>query len=159
MRKLMVASLLTLSAAPAPAQMQGTPVLTTGRCEARSGVTIDDGENSQFSCDLVAITRSERGSVLIHFADRSGDDGRTLAFAGTIEGRQGFGADRVQMMAVERLYLSSGAEPISVTAGSCIMNWTGLQRTGGRLTSVVCGGRGQANGSAIRALVQLVASD
>ena len=98
--------------------------------------------------------RSERGTVLIQFTDKQGDDGRILGFAGTIEGRQGFGADATQMMAVERVYLG-GTEPVPIQRGSCIMNWTGLHRTGGRLTSVVCGGRGEAEGSDIMAMAAL----
>lgn len=159
MRKLIIASLPMLFSAPVFAQAQGEPIMVSGRCDARSGVTIDDGENNQFGCDFAVITRTERGTVLIQFSDRAGDDGRILGFAGTIEGRQGFGADLVQMLAVERLYLAGGAQPVPATAGSCIMNWTGLHRTGGRLTSVTCGARGQAEGSDIRALVQLVVSN
>ena len=155
MRKLIIASVLTLFPTPTSAQVQGTPIVVSGQCDARSGVTIDDGENNQFSCDSAVIARTDRGAVLIQFTDRSGDDGRILGFAGTIEGRQGFGADPVQMLAVERLYLAGGSEPIPVTAGSCIMNWSCLQRTGGRLTSVTCGARGEAEGADIRALVQL----
>ena len=156
MRRLIVASVLTLFSTPTSAQVQGTPIIAYGQCDARSGVTIDGGQNNQFACDSAVIARTERGTVLIQFTDRTGDDGRILGFAGTIEGRQGFGSDPVQMLAVERLYLAGGSEPIPVTAGSCIMNWSGLQRTGGQLTSVSCGARGEAEGSDIRALVQLV---
>ncbi|MBV2150457.1 hypothetical protein KRZ98_19830 [Sphingobium sp. AS12] len=95
--------------------------------------------------------------MLIQFTDKSGDDGRILGFAGTIEGKQGFGADLVQMIAVERIYLTSGDNPIPASAGTCIMNWARLQRTSGRLTSILCGRRGQAEGSDIRAMAVLQA--
>jgi hypothetical protein len=146
-------------AAPAISQIQGDPIIVSGTCDERSGVTIDDGENSQFGCDGAVIARTDRGTVLIQFVDRSGDDGRLLGFAGTIEGRQGFGADSLQAIAVERLYLAGGAEPIPVSRGTCFMNWTGLHRTGGRLTSVTCGARGEAQGVDIKALVSLVAAE
>ena len=94
---------------------------------------------------------------MIQFTDKAGDDGRILGFAGTIEGKQGFGADATQMMAVERIYLAGGSEPISATRGTCIMNWTGLHRTGGRLTSVLCSGRGSAEGYDIKAISVLTA--
>ena len=146
---------LALGGSPANAQVQGQPIIVSGTCDPKSGVTIDDGENSQFSCDTAVIARTDRGTVLIQFTDKSGDDGRILGFAGTIEGKQGFGADPLQIMAVERLYLAGGVDPVPASAGSCIMNWSGLHRTGGRLTSVTCGARGQAEGSDIMALVQL----
>jgi hypothetical protein len=156
MKKLIVASVLTLFPMPTFAQVQSIPIIVSGECDASSGVQIDDGQNNQLACDSAVIARTERGTVLIQFTDRSGDDGRILGFAGTIEGRQGFGADPVQMLAVERLYLAGGSEPVPATAGSCIMNWSGLHRTGGRLTSVTCGARGETEGADIRALVQLV---
>lgn len=139
----------------ATAQIVGQPIIARGICDPKSGVTLDDGEPSQFGCDTVVITRSERGSVLIQFTDKNGDDGRILGFAGTIEGRQGFGADKIQMLGVERLYLQGGADPVHVSRGTCIMNWTGLVRTGGRLISVVCGARGEAEGTDIKAMAVL----
>lgn len=144
-----------LATTSATAQIQGKPIIVSGTCDEKSGVTIDNGDNSQFGCDTAVITRSDRGTVLIQFADKTGDDGRLLGFAGTIEGKQGFGADLTQMLAVERLYLASGANPVPVSRGTCIMNWTGLHRTGGRLTSVLCGAAGQAEGANIKALAVL----
>lgn len=154
MSKLIIASLL-LATTPATAQIQGQPIIVSGTCDEKSGVIIADGDNNQFGCDSAVITRTERGTVLIQFADKSGDDGRLLGFAGVIEGRQGFGADPVQLLAVERLYLAGGAEPVQVSRGTCIMNWSGLQRTGGRLTSVVCGARGDVDGMDVKALAAL----
>lgn len=72
------------------------------------------------------MVRTERGTVLIQFADKSGDDGRLLGFGGTIEGKQGFGAETTQMMALERIYLGGGSAPVPATRGTCIMNWSGL---------------------------------
>jgi hypothetical protein len=154
-KSLIAALSLSLLPMPAAAQPVGQPLIVNGRCGPQSGVTIDEGEISQFSCDVAVLARMQNGTVLIQFTDRSGDDGRILGFAGTIEGRQAFGADSVQMLGVERLYLAGGAEPVPVTRGSCIMNWSGLQRTGGRLTSVVCGARGMAEGSDVQAMVVL----
>jgi len=136
------------------AQSSSAPIIASGACDEHSGVTIDEGDLSRLYCDTVVIMRSERGTVLIQFTDKQGDDGRILGFAGTIESRQGFGADATQVMAVERVYLG-GADPVPTERGSCIMNWTGLHRTGGRLTSVVCGGRGEAEGSDIMAMAAL----
>lgn len=155
MRKPIIVSLLMITT-PSTAQIQGEPIIVSGRCDEKSGVTIDDGENSQFACDVAVITRSDRGTVLIQFTNKSGEDGRILGFAGTIEGKQGFGADTPQMLAVERLYLAGGSDPVRVSHGTCIMNWSGLHRREGRLTSVTCGARGEAEGYDIRALVQLV---
>lgn len=147
-------ALLLCAPVPALAQSSSAPIIASGACDPQSGVTIADGDLSRLYCDTVVIMRSERGTVLIQFTDKQGDDGRVLGFAGTIEGRQGFGADATQLMAVERVYLG-GAEPVATERGSCIMNWTGLQRTGGRLLSVVCGGRGEAEGSDITAMAAL----
>lgn len=147
--------LLLLVSSPAASQVQGQPVIVSGVCDPKSGVTIDDGESSQFGCDSAVIARTQRGTVLIQFTDKRGDDGRSLGFAGTIEGKQGFGADATQMLAVERIYLAGGANPILASGGTCIMNWSGLQRTGGRLTSVLCAARGQAEGSDIKAMAVL----
>ena len=157
MRILSALPLLLFTWSPAAAQVQGDPILVSGTCDSTTGVTIDDGENSPFGCDMAVIARTDRGTVLIQFTDKQGDDGRILGFAGTIEGKQGFGADRVQVMAVERIYLAAGATPIPAERGTCFMNWSGLQRTGGRLTSVICGGLGQADGSDIRAKAMLKA--
>jgi hypothetical protein len=152
----MIATALWLAAAvPAMSQVQGEPLIVGGACEPTSGVSIDDAQTSNFACDNAVIARTERGTVLIQFADKSGDDGRILGFAGTIEGKQGLGADPVQTVGVERLHLAGGAEPIPVSRGSCFMSWTGLQRTGGQLTSVVCGAFGRAEGSDIKAVAAL----
>jgi hypothetical protein len=141
----------------APAVAQSTPIIVNGRCDAKSGVTIDDGEMTALACDTGVVMRSDRGTVLIQFTDKAGDDGRIVGFAGTIEGKQGFGADAAQIMAVERIYLAGGAAPVPASRGTCIMNWTGLQRTGGRLSSVVCGAVGSAEGSLVKAMVVLKA--
>ena len=147
-------ALLLCAPVPAFGRSSTEPIIVSGTCDTQSGVTIDEGDLNRLYCDTVIIMRSERGTVLIQFTDKQGDDGRVLGFAGTIEGRQGFGADATQMMAVERVYLG-GTEPVPTDRGSCIMNWTGLQRTGGRLLSVVCGGRGEAEGSDIMAMAVL----
>jgi len=156
MKHLFVVALWLLAASPALAQIQGTPIVVSGTCEPKSGVTLNDEDPSQFACDTAIVTRSDRGTVLIQFTDKKGDDGRILGFAGVIEGKQGFGAEPVQIFGVERLYLAGGAPPVPVNRGSCIMNWTGLQRTGGRLTSVVCSAGGQAEGYDIKAIVALI---
>lgn len=140
---------------PTVAQSAGKPVIVSGACDPKSGVTIDSGELSRLECDTAVVMRADRGTVLIQFTDKAGDDGRILGFAGTIEGKQGFGADTAQMLAVERLYLAGGATPVPVQRGTCIMNWTGLQRTGGKLVSIVCGARAEAEGSDIRAIAAL----
>lgn len=155
MRLFVSATLLLVLVPPAAAQVVGAPVIASGSCDKRSGVTIDQGETSQFGCDTAVIARTERGTVLIQFTDKSGDDGRILGFAGTIEGKQGFGAETTQIFGVERLYLAGGAKPLPAAAGSCIMNWTGLQRTGGRLTSVLCAARARAEGKDIKAIAIL----
>ncbi|MDZ4375307.1 MAG: hypothetical protein U1C74_28315 [Phenylobacterium sp.] len=149
--------LLLSVATPAAPQVQGQPIIVDGKCDQKSGVTIDDGDMSQFACDSAVIARVQSGAVLIQFTDKRGDDGRILGFAGMIEGKQGFGAEKTQAIAVERLYLAGGAQPIPATRGTCFMNWTGLQRTGGRLVSVVCGGAGSAEGHDIKAMVGLTA--
>ncbi len=153
------AAMLMVGAATSHAEVQSAqePIMATGPCDPRSGVTIDDGELSSFACDVVVVSRTDRGTVLIQFTDRAGDDGRILGFAGTIEGRQGFGADTTQVMAVERFYLGGGVEPVPAQRGTCIMNWTGLHRTGGRLVNVTCGGRGTAEGHDITAMAVLTA--
>jgi hypothetical protein len=147
--------LLLLVSTPAASQVQGQPVIVSGICDPKSGVTIDDSENSQFGCDTAVIARTQGGTVLIQFTDKRGDDSRILGFAGMIEGKQGFGADATQMLAVERIYLAGGANPILASRGTCILNWSGLQRTGGRLTSVLCAARGQAEGSDVKAMAVL----
>lgn len=157
MKKMIAAALMLFGSSTVSAQLSTKPVIISGSCDPKSGVTIDDGEASSFSCDVAVIARTDRGTVLIQFADKKGDDGRMLGFAGTIEGKQGFGAEQAQMMAVERIYLAGGATPIVASRGTCIMNWTGLQRTGGRLVSVVCGARGEAEGSDIKAMAVLKA--
>lgn len=135
-------------------QSNALPTVASGKCSAKSGVTVGDGEISHFDCDVVVIAHTTRG-VLIQFADKTGDDGRLLGFAGTIEGKQGFGAEKLQAVEVERLYLIGGGDAVPVEVGTCFMNWTGLQRTGGKLTSVTCGARGSAEGTEIKAIVQL----
>jgi hypothetical protein len=156
-RAAILALISSVLSQPVSSQSGVDPIIVEGICDPRSGVSIDDGEFSTFECDLAVITRNERGAVMIQFTDKAGDDGRILGFAGTIEGKQGFGADATQMMVVERLYLAGGAKPILVSRGTCIMNWTGLHRTGGRLTSVLCSGRGFADGHDIKAISVLVA--
>lgn len=148
---------LLLSMPPTAARAQSVPVIVTGTCDPKSGVTINDGGNGGFACDTAVVTRTDRGTVLIQFTDKAGDDGRILGFAGTIEGKQGFGADATQTMAVERLYLAGGATPIPADRGTCILNWSGLQRTGGKLTSVLCAGHGEAEGSDVKAMAVLKA--
>ena len=157
MRRMLAVPMLLGIGSPAAAQVQEDPVLASGTCDSTTGVTIDDGSPIQFACDMAVIARTDRGTVLIQFADKKGGDGRILGFAGRIEGKQAFGAERVQIMAVERFYLAAGATPIPAARGTCFMNWTGLQRTGGRLTSVICGGRGEADGSDIIAKATLKA--
>lgn len=145
---------LLFISAPSHGQQGDLPLVQSGTCSSKSGVALDDGETSGFGCDVVIIARTARG-VLIQFTDKKGDDGRILGFAGTIEGKQGFGAEKIQAVAVERLYLQGGGQPVPVERGTCFMNWTGLQRTGGKLTSVTCGARGSAEGTDITAIVQL----
>lgn len=130
------------------------PIIAEGPCDPETGVAID-GRKSDFACDVAVIMRAQQGTVLIQFTDKAGDDGRILGFAGMIEGRQGFGADSTQMMAVQRIYLAGGAQPILAERGTCILNWTGLHRTGGRLKSVLCSGAGEADGYDVRALAIL----
>lgn len=157
MRPILTVPLLMLAAVPASSQSQGGAVVVSGTCDPKSGVTIDNGENSQFSCDSAVVTRTQTGTVLIQYTDKSGDDGRILGFAGTIEGKQGFGADITQMLAVERVYLAVGANAIPASRGTCIMNWSGPQRAGGRLMSVLCAASGRAEGSNIKAMAVLKA--
>lgn len=145
-------------AASAPTTQLGQsatdPIIAEGTCGLDSGVTINS-EKSDFACDVAVIMRAQQGTVLIQFTDKAGDDGRIVGFGGVIEGKQGFGADATQMMAVQRIYLAGGAQPIPADRGTCIMNWTGLHRTGGRLTSVICGGTGAAEGYDVKAMVIL----
>jgi hypothetical protein len=154
-RALILAAAGIFAAPQASAQSGGSPIIVAGTCDSKSGVTIDSGELSRLECDTAVVMRTDRGTVLIQFTDKAGDDGRILGFAGTIEGKQGFGADATQMVAVDRLYLAGGAAPVPVQRGTCIMNWTGLQRTGGKLVSMVCGARAEAEGSDIRAIAAL----
>lgn len=154
-RRIFVALLLAMPPAASPAQ--SVPIIVTGTCDPKSGVTINDGSNGGFACDTAIVTRTDRGTVLIQFADKAGDDGRILGFAGTIEGKQGFGADEAQTMAIERLYLAGGATPIPADRGTCILNWSDPQRTGGKLTSVLCAGHGKAEGSDVKAMAVLKA--
>lgn len=156
MRNLLAVTLL-FAGLPATAHAQSAPVIVSGTCDSKSGVTIDDGASGGFACDIAIVARTDRGTVLIQFTDKAGDDGRILGFAGTIEGKQGFGADTMQTMAVERLYLAGGATPIPADRGTCILNWSGLQRTGGKLTSVLCAGAESADRAKVKALVALQA--
>lgn len=151
--------LIALHSFPSGAQSTSHPIIAHGTCDPKSGVAIDDGDQSVFACDAAIIARTERGTVLIQFADKTGDDGRLLGFGGRIEGKQGFGAENTQMMAVERIYLGSGNTPVTATRGTCILNWTGLHRTGGKLTSILCSGVGSAEGHLIKALAILEAED
>lgn len=146
--------LLFLVGVPAHSQSAALPTIASGKCSPESGVTVGESEISQFGCDVVIIARTARG-ILIQFTDKKGDDGRILGFAGTMEGKQGFGAEKLQAVEVERLYLKGGGDSVPVEIGTCFMNWTGLQRTGGKLTSVTCGARGTAEGEEIKAIVQL----
>lgn len=156
MRKWRVALIfLFLLPAAASAQVQLMPIIVEGICSAESGVTVNDGKTNQFGCDSAVVVRTARGTILIQFADKSGDDDRILGFAGTIEGKQGFGVDNAQVMAVERIYLAGGRNPVAASVGTCIMNWTGLMRTGGHLTSLVCGAKGVAEGSNVKAIAVL----
>lgn len=141
---------LVFGTTPVLAQVQGEPTIASGKCDPKSGVTVGDSDISQFTCDMTIIARTERGTVLIQFADKTGVDGRILGFAGTIEGRQGFAADRVQTIAVERLYLAGGARPIPVTAGTCFLNWAAQ-----KLTSAICGARANVNGQLVKAMATL----
>ena len=153
---LIAAAAIAAVTTPTPSLGQsGTdPIIAEGACDPDSGVTID-GEKSDFDCDVAVIIRAQQGTVLIQFTDKAGDDGRIVGFGGVIEGKQGFGADATQMMAVQRIYLAGGAQPVPADRGTCIMNWTGLHRTGGRLKSVMCGGAGEADGHDIKAMVIL----
>ena len=157
MQRIMTAAVAAI-AASTPAILSGQtsadPIIAEGVCDPESGVTID-GEKSDFACDVAVIMRAQQGTVLIQFTDKAGDDGRIVGFGGVVEGKQGFGADETQMMAVQRIYLAGGAQPVPADRGTCIMNWTGLHRTGGRLKSVMCGGAGEADGYDIKALVIL----
>ena len=157
MRKILIAAAAAATATTPTTSLgqSGTdPIIAEGACDPDSGVTID-GDKSDFECDVAVIMRAQQGTVLIQFTDKAGDDGRIVGFGGVIEGKQGFGADATQMMAVQRIYLAGGAQPVPADRGTCILNWTGLHRTGGRLKSVMCGGAGEADGYDIRAMVIL----
>jgi hypothetical protein len=157
MKPLICALCVPIMAVPAAAQTASRPVIVSGTCDVKSGVKINDNENNSFSCDTAIIAPTQRGTVLIQFTDKVGDDGRILGFAGTIEGKQGLGADATQMIAVERVYLAGGANPITASRGTCIMNWSGLLREGGRVTSVLCAARAQSEGYDIQAMAMLEA--
>jgi len=146
-------SLLGLATAtPGRAQVLGEPVLVEGRCDQKSGVRIGDSPTSTFGCDVGIITRSDRGTVLFQFTDKAGEDGRILGFAGTLEGKQSLGADPIQVMAVERIYLKLGGVPIVADRGTCFLNWKGKIAT-----SAVCGAVGDVNGTRIEARVMVEA--
>lgn len=139
-------------AAPAPAQGQTEPIIVSGKCDLKTGVSIGDGEKTPFGCDVGIIARTERGTVLIQFTDKAGVDGRILGFAGTIEGKQSFGADPVQIMGVERLYLKGGGDALAVDRGTCFINWSAR-----KVTSVVCGAAATYGETDVKALVNLIA--
>lgn len=63
MRKLIIASLLTLLSAPASAQVQDTPIVVSGQCDAKSGVTIDDGDNKQSRDGRASVQTRRRCSL------------------------------------------------------------------------------------------------
>jgi len=66
MKAMIVVPLLLLTPATASSQDLLPPdVIANGPCDPRSGVTIDDGEKSNFACDMAVITRSDHGTVLI----------------------------------------------------------------------------------------------
>lgn len=130
-------------------------VIVEGKCSPTSGVIIDNEPLGRLYCDTAVISRAGNGNIIIQFTDKAGDDGRILGFAGPIEGRQGFGADRTQAIAVQRVYLGGGVQPVLTERGTCFINWTGLHRTGGKVSSVVCGGRGEAEGHDVQAIVAL----
>ena len=109
---------LLVTDAPARGQTHAPPTIASGKCSTQSGVTVGDGPISHFGCDVVVIAHTARG-ILIQFAEKTGDDGRLLGFAGTIEGKQGFGAEKLQAVGVERLYLIGGGDPVAVEVGTC----------------------------------------
>ena len=137
---------------PAIAQTATIPIIVEGKCDPKSGVAIGDDEKGDFECDTAVIARTERGTVLIQFTDKAGIDGRILGFAGTIEGKQSFGADPTQIIAVERLYLKGGSEPLTATRGTCFLNWDRR-----KITSVLCGAGADFNGMDIKAMAALTA--
>lgn len=69
-----------------------------------------------------------------------------------MEGRQGFGADPVQAVEVERLYVAGGADPVPVSKGTCFLTWASH-----KLASAVCGARANAEGQDIKAIAALKA--
>ena len=123
------------------------PIVANGKCDKRSGVEVAETGFSRFGCNAVVIARSNRGTVLIQFADKSGRDGRILGFAGAIEGKQGFGAERTQALEVERIYLMGGGRPINVSRGTCFLNWSA-----GKLTSALCDAVAEVEGQEIKAI-------
>lgn len=135
---------LTNGAQAKDARISGNPdAVIFGTCDPKSGVRFNHGKDSPYGCDSVAISRIGEGSfIIVMFTDTSGDDERTLAFSGFISGKHGFGAVPVQMVAVEQIYLGAESKPIPTSRGECALNWSGLQRTGGHLTSVACGAAG-----------------
>lgn len=152
MKQLFALSLLFCAAGPAAAQIVKDPVVLTGTCDPWSGVSVDNGPVSHLECDVVIIARTQPGMLLIQFTKRKGSDGHALGFGGKIEGKLEYGADKAQVMKVERVYLSADGTHHSATRGTCILDWTGPQRTGGQLTSVFCSSAGKAEGSNIRTI-------
>jgi hypothetical protein len=136
------------AAAPAPAEMP-VPLVVEGKCDPKSGVEVGADGLSRFECDVAVIAQTPRG-ILIQFTDKSGRDGRILGFAGTIEGKQGFGADPTQVVAVERLYLKGGGEPLRARRGTCFLNWSDR-----KLASVLCGAAAEHEGTPIKAMAAL----
>ena len=134
------------------AQTGATPIIVEGKCDPKSGVWVGDDEKGDFECDIAVIARTERGTVLIQFTDKAGIDGRILGFAGTIEGKQSFGADPTQVIAVERLYLKGGGEPLTTSRGTCFLNWDKQ-----KISSVLCGAGAEFDGKDIKAMAALTA--
>lgn len=92
--KVAIAALtLLFAAAPADAQIQGKMILVEGPCDPKSSGTVGDQEASRYPCNAAMVATTERGTILVQFADKTGVDGRILGFAGEFEGGQGFGAD------------------------------------------------------------------
>lgn len=72
--KRVITAVLALCLAPAVhGQVQAQPIIVNGTCDPKSGVTINGEEPSQFDCDTAVIARTERGTVMIQFTDKSGD--------------------------------------------------------------------------------------
>lgn len=147
-----LAAIWVATTTPAFSQSQRDPIIVEGACDSKTGVTVGNDEKSDFQCDVAVVTRSPQGTVLIQFTDKASVDGRILGFAGTIEGRQSFGADPTQVIAVERLYLKGGGEPLTASRGTCFLNWTRQ-----KVSSVLCGAGAEFDGLDIKAMAALSA--